>query len=80
MLGCKMYQYIIACCALHNICILQGDVIDIEPSDIPDENADIHEGVNIDEDRQRRELGMIQRKRLCANLNNWIFVFFICLM
>lgn len=59
-------KYIIACCVLHNICILHGDVIDMEPSDIPDEDADIQHA-NIDEDRQRRELGMIKRNRICDN-------------
>lgn len=59
-------KYIIACCVLHNICILQEDVMDIEIMDNNDEADPIepeHEN-NI----LRRQRGQAKRNRLCNEL------------
>jgi hypothetical protein len=61
-------RYITACCVLHNICIMQNDILEVEvQEDIPDEEEehDIIQGM----DRERLLLGSEKRNRLCQQLN-----------
>lgn len=63
-------KYVIACCVLHNICILQGDVMDLEPEDIRnDADNGNNEARHNGDDRERRRLGNIKRNQLCTILN-----------
>jgi hypothetical protein len=56
---------IIACCVLHNICILQNDVMDISLDDIEQDDEEPHLENN---DRERVILGNEKRTRICNNL------------
>lgn len=57
--GCK---YIIACCVLHNICILQDDIINMEHAD---HNDDVQNNIA---DVPEPETGANKRNRLCQQL------------
>jgi hypothetical protein len=58
-------KMIIACCVLHNICILQNDVMDINLDDIEQDDEEPHLENN---DRERVILGNEKRTRICNNL------------
>lgn len=59
-------KYILACCILHNICILQEDVLQIEEVENEDENEDF---VREEFDRQFHRLGVQKRNYLCEMLH-----------
>lgn len=63
-------KYIIACCVLHNICILKNDILDIEIEE--DNNAydvqDDDEAINLIFANARRQLGIDKRNFICNNL------------
>jgi hypothetical protein len=58
-------KMIIACCVLHNICILQNDVMDINLDDIEQDDEESHLENN---DTERVILGNEKRTRICNNL------------
>lgn len=63
-------KYIIACCILHNICIMQNDVLEIYAiNDDRDEDNEDGEIMLWGADRERGLLGRAKRDRLCQQLN-----------
>lgn len=61
-------KYIVACCVLHNICIMQDDIFEVDF--IPNEDDGFEIGVPREPDRQRFYLGRLKRDVLCAQINN----------
>lgn len=61
--------YIIACCVLHNICIIQNDVQYMIINDIEnhEEEDDVHIPQQIE--RARQLMGRAKRNRICQELN-----------
>lgn len=61
-------KYIIACCVLHNICIQNGDILDINPL-INNEDGDedvANEAENLETVRLR--LGQLKRNAICTEM------------
>jgi hypothetical protein len=60
-------KYIMACCVIHNICILQNDVLDLNAEDIENENGEeFNEDIIMERDRLR--MGQQKRNYICNNL------------
>jgi hypothetical protein len=56
-----------ACCVIHNICILQNDVLDLNAEDIENENGEeFNEDIIMERDRLR--MGQQKRNYICNNL------------
>lgn len=60
-------KYVIACCVLHNICIMQNDIFDIEVQ--AHNNEEENELGFRDADREQLRLGIQKRNRICEQLN-----------
>lgn len=60
-------KYVIACCVLHNICIIQNDIIDFEIIPAEDQNDEAHI-LGIPADRRRTNLGIQKREELGQQL------------
>lgn len=59
-------DYIIACCVMHNICLLKGDEF---PADgILDENENINQQNNMAHERILPAEGLEKRNRICEQL------------
>ncbi|KAG5869231.1 hypothetical protein JTB14_035667 [Gonioctena quinquepunctata] len=64
-------KYIIAVCVLHNICIMQNDIIGIEPNnEVPDDDHEEGEVGTLGLHRQEMLLGRAKRNRLCQEMNH----------
>lgn len=61
-------KYIIACCILHNICIMQDDILEVHF--IPNEDDGDEIGIPREAERQRLYLGRQKRDVLCGRINN----------
>jgi hypothetical protein len=56
-----------ACCVIHNICILQNDVLDLNAEDIENENGEeFNEDIIMERDGLR--MGQQKRNYICKNL------------
>jgi aminopeptidase-like protein len=62
-------KYVIACCVIHHICILQNDILELEPGDVQVDDDNNEEEGNLGEAELRR-MGTQKRNLLCARLNN----------
>jgi aminopeptidase-like protein len=62
-------KYVIACCVIHHICILQNDILELEPGDVQVDDDNNEEEGNLVEAELRR-MGTQKRNLLCARLNN----------
>lgn len=61
-------KYIIACCVLHNVCIMQNDILEMEF--LPNQDEIDHNGLFQEPNRERLLLGNMKRHRLCQQVNN----------
>lgn len=73
-----MPKFVIATCVLHNICIMQNDIIDFAANqEFPDDEYE--EVENARHNRQRLLLGRAKRNRICQQMNTPSFMSNICL-
>lgn len=62
-------KYVIACCVLHNICIMQNDFMEVEAIACVDNDPDVNNDNFVGDVRARLQQGQAKRNRLCLELN-----------
>lgn len=62
-------RYILACCVLHNICIMQNDILEVELIRPENDGNDNIIAENVMVDREFRRHGAAKRERLCQIIN-----------
>ncbi|KAG5871103.1 hypothetical protein JTB14_035800 [Gonioctena quinquepunctata] len=58
-------KYVIACCVLHNICIMQNDLMKVEAIVAVQNDSDVNDDIFVGAMRPRLLQGQAKRNRLC---------------